>query len=59
VKDRPRAALNGEAEPLTELEAVLPAAHAAIRAALEQAEVERWDGVGRSALRMVLQAFDE
>lgn len=59
VKDRPRAALNGEAEPLTELEAVLPAAHAAIRTALEQAEVERWDGIGRSALRMVLQAFDE
>lgn len=59
VEARPRAALNGEAAPLTELEAVLPAAHAAIRAALERSEREGWDGVGRSALRMVLQAYDE
>ncbi len=59
VEARPRAALNNEAAALTELEAVLPAAHGAIRAALERSEAEGWDGAGRSALRMVLQAFDE
>jgi len=59
VEGLPRAALNNQATALTELEAVLPAAHGAIRAALEQSEIEGWDGAGRSALRMVLQAFDE
>ncbi len=56
VEGRTRAALDGEAAALTELEAVLPAAHAAMRAALERSAAE---GPGRAALRMVLQAYDE
>lgn len=57
VQGRVRAALDGESRAVTELEAVLPAAHAAIRAAL--AGDGRELGERAAPLRMVLQAFDE
>ena len=58
VQGRLRAVLDGEATAVTELEAVLPAAHEAIRAALADAE-GRETGGRTAALRLLLQAFDE
>lgn len=58
VQGRLRAALDGESAALTELEAVLPAAQEAIRAAVVEAEA-RDTGGRAAALRMLLQAYDE
>ena len=58
VQGRLRAVLDGEATAVTELEAVLPAAHEAIRAALADAE-GRETGGRTAALRLLLQAYDE
>ncbi|RTL04498.1 MAG: hypothetical protein EKK62_16225 [Acidimicrobiia bacterium] len=57
VQARVRAALDGESRAVTELEAVLPAAHEAIRATL--AAEGRDLGERGAPLRMVLQAYDE
>jgi hypothetical protein len=49
------AALGGDAAALTKLEAVLPAAHAAMRASVQA----RADAPGAASLRTLLTAFDE
>ncbi len=55
LRARVEAALAGDAAALAELEAVVVAAHPAIRAAVER----RPDGPGAPGLRMLLVAFDE
>lgn len=58
VEARLQAALAGESAALTELERVLPAAQAAIRAAITEASAR--GGAERAmALQVVLQAYDE
>jgi len=58
VAARVRAALDGESAALTELERALPAAHAAIRAAIAEATA-RGAAERAASLQIVLQAFDE
>lgn len=55
VKARVAAAQGGDADALKQLEAILPAAHQEIRAAV----AARPDAPGSAGLRMLLALFDE